>query len=277
VFDNNKDLLTIVKRQEESHGKMLLEMGRVGNALVNIEKLLSKNFDSYTAENIVLQTYTNTFAANGYLYNSLFVGDAAIADNAQIIIDGIVPSYTIVLVAGENCINIPDGATFRVTTTSGNPVTALLSRYNTPGNNDTNVSILGTPNVNANVTGSTIRQPVDIQSHMDNTIQTHNAVSIPLNSSSTPTTWQSSDGYQFIGISVMNDVNTTSISATVVWSYDGATIQGADLVIGNKVTNAWGNTISGITQVKAPFFKLIISNLDGAAAHTMSAWAFPQA
>lgn len=130
MFNDQKDILQELKSQKESHLKMAIEIGRVGNALINIEKMLSKVLNTYTSENTVLQTYTQTFYSNGYFYNSLFVGDAAVTDQAKLIIDGIVPSYTVTLTAGENRVDIPDGATYRVTTTSANPVTALLTRYN---------------------------------------------------------------------------------------------------------------------------------------------------
>lgn len=125
---NDQDLLNLVKKQNDNHLKTIQQLGEMGKTLSNIERLLTT---TYTNENIVLQQYEKKYTANGYQFNSLYVGDASVTDNAKLIIniDGI--SYTITLAAGENITNIPDGAAFKVTTTSNNPVTAVLIRTNT--------------------------------------------------------------------------------------------------------------------------------------------------
>lgn len=125
--DNTQDILNLVKRQDENHLKMVQQFAEMGTTLKNLERLFTP---TYMNENIVLQQYEKKYTANGYQFNSLFVGDAAVTDTAKLIIniDGI--SYTITLAAGENLVNIPDGASFKVTTTSNNPVTAVLLRYN---------------------------------------------------------------------------------------------------------------------------------------------------
>lgn len=124
---NDPDLLNMIKKQDDNHLKALQQLAEMGKTLGNIERLLTV---TYTNENIVLQTYEKRFQANGYQFNSIYVGDASVTDAAKLIIsiDGI--SYSITLAAGENVTNIPDGAAFKVTTTSNNPVTAVLIRYN---------------------------------------------------------------------------------------------------------------------------------------------------
>lgn len=130
MFNQSQDVLNELKSHKDSHLKMIAELGRLGSAVSAIEKMLSKALTTYTSENLVLQPYPMTYRAEGYLYNSIFVGDSAVSDGAKLIIDGIVPAYTVTLVAGENRLDIPDGATYTVQTTSGNPVTSLLTRYN---------------------------------------------------------------------------------------------------------------------------------------------------
>lgn len=124
---NDPDLLNLINKQEDNHLKTIQALAEMGKTLKSLERLLTP---TYMNENLVLQQYEKKYQANGYQFNSLFVGDAAVTDTAKLIInvDGI--SYTITLAAGENMVNIPDGASFKVTTTSNNPVTAVLLRYN---------------------------------------------------------------------------------------------------------------------------------------------------
>lgn len=130
MFNNQNDILTELQKHKESHLQMALELGKVGSTLANIEKMLSKALNTYTSENLVLHPYPVTFRSEGYLYNSLYVGDSAVTDGAKLVIDGIVPPYTVTLTAGENRLDIPNGATYTVQTTSGNPVSTVLTRYN---------------------------------------------------------------------------------------------------------------------------------------------------
>lgn len=125
---DNTDFLNILHKQHESHLEMIKQFTEMGKNLAALSKALTPK----TKEDIlVLQPYEKNFHDEGYTFNSLYIGDAAAADNAKLIVTISGVTFTITLIAGENEVNLPDGATYKVTTTSGNPVTALLTRYNT--------------------------------------------------------------------------------------------------------------------------------------------------
>lgn len=117
-----------------------------------------------------------------------------------------------------------------------------------------------------------VQVPTEIQSHLTKTIQTHNAVSVPASGNSN-SAFYSCDGYDKLCISLNNDSATSSV-VSVEWSYDGTNAQGADSgVIPNNTTQRK----SGVTDVKAPYFRVVAGNTDGALAHTMSIWAYLKA
>jgi hypothetical protein len=119
---------------------------------------------------------------------------------------------------------------------------------------------------------SDIIQPVEIQSRYASTIQTHNAVSIAINTWSIESSWHSTDGFDRLACSLIDDANISN-GLVVYWSYDGSTIHGQDTVIAISAKQ----TGSGITDVKAPYFKISLGNTDTVAAHTMSAWVYLKA
>jgi len=114
--------------------------------------------------------------------------------------------------------------------------------------------------------------PIDVQSHLQTTIQTHNAVSIALSSNS-PSAWFDTDGFDKIALTLLNDAGTTN-SGDILWSNDGATQQGIDLVVLPSNTNQYK---TAIIDTRARYFKLRLNNGDAALAHTMSAWAYLKA
>lgn len=116
-------------------------------------------------------------------------------------------------------------------------------------------------------------QPTDIQNHLTSTIQTHNAVSVPLSNGSygTNSTFYSCDGFNNISVILKNDAATSS-TVSIDWSYDNSAIAWNELV--KSDSNA---SKGGIVDVKAPYFRVFAYNGDAAAAHTMSAWAYLKA
>jgi hypothetical protein len=129
VFRNeNPDFLNVLHKQEQNHLETMKQFAEMGKALAAIEKALTPKT---VTELVTLQTYEQTFRDNGYTFNSVYVSDAAHADNAALVVTISGVSYTVSLIPGENELNLPDGATYKVTTTSGKAVTALLTRYNT--------------------------------------------------------------------------------------------------------------------------------------------------
>lgn len=127
------------------------------------------------------------------------------------------------------------------------------------------------PKVSAQLTGSNVIQPTDIQSHLQTTIQTHNAVSVALSGNSVGS-WIDADGFDKIGCTMAGD-NSFSNSCSIHWSNDGSTLHGAESIIATGT----GQQRAGITDTKSRYFRLVLGNNDSAAAHTMSAWAFLKA
>jgi hypothetical protein len=118
---------------------------------------------------------------------------------------------------------------------------------------------------------SDIIQPVDIQSRLQTTIQTHNAVSVAAGSTS-QSAWIDCAGYDKIALNLKNDASTSSLGH-IYWSTDGVNAHGFD----NSVLPSNTTSVkSGITDVKARYARIDIHNGD-TVAHTMSAWAYLKA
>jgi hypothetical protein len=115
---------------------------------------------------------------------------------------------------------------------------------------------------------SDIIQPVDIQSRLQTTIRTHNAVSVAANSTSA-SAFIDCIGYDKIALSLSNDASTSSL-AHIYWSHDGVNNQGYEP---NVIASDTLSVKSGETTVKARYARVYIHNAD-TVAHTMSAWAY---
>ena len=129
---------------------------------------------------------------------------------------------------------------------------------------------------NSKITGSDIQQPVEIQGHITQSIQTHNAVSIAANGNNTNSTWQDANGFVDLALSVISDSGTAQFAATVLWSHDGTNVHGAEVVISGGAA-IWANSRAGQAPIKARYFKVVLLNSDSAVAHTMSAYAYLKA
>lgn len=127
--------------------------------------------------------------------------------------------------------------------------------------------------VQAQVTSSDIMQPIDIQSHYQQTIQTQSASMIAPSGYSIPATYLDSNGFDKIAISLVNDA-TTACGVHVYWSHDGTTLHGADYGL---LPNAVRKDGVAIADTKARYFKVVLVNYDTTAPHTMSAWAYLKA
>lgn len=138
----NVDFLSMIHKQEENHAEIVKQFGQMGKTISEIKDSFGKS----TSEIVILQPFEQTFAANGYRCNSIFVSDAAAADNVKLIVSLNAVTWTTNLAAGENVVNIPNQATFKATTTSGFPPSVILTRYNVPGI-DNNVTVTNTPSV----------------------------------------------------------------------------------------------------------------------------------
>jgi hypothetical protein len=113
--------------------------------------------------------------------------------------------------------------------------------------------------------------PMDLQSHLQQTIQTHNAVSVAANNFS-QSTWIDCDGFDKVAITMINDASTVN-AVDVQWSNDATNIHGVESIIGN----ASSQYRYGITDTKARYARVKVYNLATDIAHTQSCWAYLKA
>jgi hypothetical protein len=119
---------------------------------------------------------------------------------------------------------------------------------------------------------SDIIQPVEIQSKYAQTIQTHNAVSVPLSNYSNGS-WIDCDGFSDIGVTFVSDSNTLNSSISLHWSNDGSTKHGDETLVATSTPMFK----QGVTSIKSRYVRVVLGNQDSALAHTMSAWAYLKA
>lgn len=110
---------------------------------------------------------------------------------------------------------------------------------------------------------------ISIQSHLQKTIQTHNAVSVPASGTSSQSSYMDLQGFDMIAITFINDAAQNS-ALNIFWSNDGSTIHGLEQIIASSTSQ----TKSGETTIKARYAKIQLTNSDAGAAHIMSAWAY---
>jgi hypothetical protein len=124
---------------------------------------------------------------------------------------------------------------------------------------------------NATVGASTIIVPIDIQSRLASTIQTHNAVSVGISGLSN-SSWIDTDGFSDVAISLINDA-ATATTVDLNWSSDGATQQGFETLLSSSTNRRR----SGSTSTKMRYLQVVLNNGDASLAHTMSAYAYLKA
>jgi hypothetical protein len=115
--------------------------------------------------------------------------------------------------------------------------------------------------------------PVDIQSRLASTIQTHSGVVVaPSSTSYGANAWVDTDGFTDIAVTLLNDASVSSV-VDVFYSNDGSNEHGSETVIasGTPLKRA------GSTSLKARYIKVRVTNSDAGAAHTMNAWAYLKA
>lgn len=121
------------------------------------------------------------------------------------------------------------------------------------------------------IESSDIMQPVEIQGHIQTTVQTHSGVTVAPTGSG-QSAWIDSLGFDKVAVTFLNDAGTAS-SLSIQWSNDGATVQGYESLIPSSTVKEK----SGIVETKARYFKVLLWNNDSAAPHVMSAWAYLKA
>lgn len=120
------------------------------------------------------------------------------------------------------------------------------------------------------IVDSEVQQPVEIQGHRTETIQTHNAVNIATTVWS-GSAWFDTDGYSEVSLTMLNDASTNS-QAALEWSNDGATKHGSETLLATNTLKERCAT----TSTKARYVKVAINNPD-AASHIFSAWIYLKA
>jgi hypothetical protein len=122
----------------------------------------------------------------------------------------------------------------------------------------------------ATIAESEVMLPIDIQSHYQQTIQTHAGVMIAPSVGS-GSVFIDTNGFNEIAFTVANDA-TTATSIDVTWSHDGTSTQGVEYGVIPGTPRYKAINI----PTKARYAKLTITNTD-TAAHTISAWAYLKA
>lgn len=119
------DLFHIVNEHKEHHLESLRALVRMGDYLQILVEKENQEDAEIVAGYTVLVGQELGFYRQGYRYNRLIVGDNAVSDAAKLIIRYNGAKWTVTLAAGENKLNIPDGATIEGDTTSGNSFTGV--------------------------------------------------------------------------------------------------------------------------------------------------------
>jgi hypothetical protein len=146
-------------------------------------------------------------------------------------------------------------------------------------NNPLNVTIAGSTATGGSlgVTTSDIL-PIDIQSHLQSTILTHNAVSIASNSWSAETSFHDSDGFTELAVTLKSDSTVATNGISILWSNDGTNVHGSEFLLQGATGAGYDfASRSASTPTKSRYFKIVVANYDAGASHTMSAYAYLKA
>lgn len=119
---------------------------------------------------------------------------------------------------------------------------------------------------------SNIIVPTDLQSHLQSTIQTHNAVSVAVSGGTSVSSWIDTDGFDKVAFILKNDATVTS-NVDVRWSADGSNIHGVDFAI----MNGTSQYKTYLTDTRARYIQFNVINNDTVSAHTISAYAYLKA
>lgn len=118
--------------------------------------------------------------------------------------------------------------------------------------------------------GSDVIQPVDIQARYQQTVQTHNAVSVATGAWSAGS-WIDAQGYDKVAVTFVNDASTSN-AFNIHWSNDGVNVH-YDESLGTPST---ASKRGAETATKTRYMRVALLNQD-AAAHIMSSWAYLKA
>ena len=110
--------------------------------------------------------------------------------------------------------------------------------------------------------------PTAVVSSTQQTIQTHNAISVPL-SNANSSAWIDTNGFNEMSITYMNDA-TASNSLELDWSNDGVTKHGWETPLASATSSRRVATL----PTRARYVQVTVKNGDTTAAHVMSAWLY---
>lgn len=127
---------------------------------------------------------------------------------------------------------------------------------------------------NVQLMGTNVIQPTDIQSHLQQTIQTHNAVTIPLNGGTSDggNGWIDTDGFDKVGFMAQSGT-ALNWQIDAQWSNDNVNMRGTETVSPSSATNS--RTL--LIDTKARYMKFVLKNNDTSTPQTLSAWAYLKA
>lgn len=114
-------------------------------------------------------------------------------------------------------------------------------------------------------------QPIDIQSHLQTTIQTQSGVTVAPGTNSDSSSWIDTDGFDKLACTMINDAGTNAM-IQLLWSNDGSSIHFYE----NLVATGTSQQKGAITETKSRYVKVRLNNSD-TAPHIMSAWAYLKA
>jgi hypothetical protein len=132
MFKNvqNSDVQIQGNTEKESFVEIITALGEIGSTTKKILDILQKGQAVSNSILNLLPSGSKPYRTDGYTFSSIFVSDAQVTDSTKLIVkvDGV--QYTKTLAAGENIVNIPDGAELSISNTSNTSQGFLLSRYN---------------------------------------------------------------------------------------------------------------------------------------------------
>lgn len=134
----------------------------------------------------------------------------------------------------------------------------------------TGFSLAPGESLSTDIKSSDVIVPVDVQARYAKTIQLLTSQMVTPNGSTT-TPWTDTHGYDKVAVSVKNNA-ATEASVVIEYSYDGINKHGADVNLSNSNFEK-----SLITDIKAPYFRVFIKNVDAAAPHTFTVYAYLKA
>lgn len=125
--------------------------------------------------------------------------------------------------------------------------------------------------IDQRIVESNIMMPIDIQGHLQQTIQTHNSTTIAPSGWSEMSTWIDTAGFDRIAFSLLNDASTNTV-AIVFWSHDANTKHAESNILTTSAVNRRSNSV----ETQARYCKFSVQNGD-AAPHQVSAYVYLKA